>query len=109
MADTVLVARDGGIATVTLNAPEKLNALDLGTWTRLGEAVVELSADDGLRCVVLCGAGGKAFAAGADIGEFQTVRRNSQVSKTYGERVAATMQAVLDCRHPTVALIQGAC
>lgn len=109
MAETVLVARDGVIATVTLNAPEKLNALDLASWTRLGEIVGELSADDGLRCVVLRGAGDKAFAAGADIGEFQTVRRNSKVSKIYGERVAATMQAVMDCRHPTVAMIRGAC
>ena len=109
MADTVLVARDGSIATVTLNAPEKLNALDLGTWTRLGEVIAELSADESLRCVVLRGAGDKAFAAGADIGEFKTVRRNSKVSKVYGERVAATMQAVMDCRHPTVAMIRGAC
>ena len=109
MTETVLIARDGAIATVTLNAPEKLNALDLAAWTRLGEAMAELSADDSLRCLVLRGAGDKAFAAGADIGEFSTVRRNSKLSKTYGERVAATMQAVMDCRHPTVAMIRGAC
>ena len=109
MSETVLVARDGAIATVTLNAPEKLNALDLATWTRLGEIVGALSADDSLRCVVIRGAGEKAFAAGADIGEFATVRKDARVSKVYGERVAATMQAVMDCRHPTLALIRGAC
>ena len=109
MTETVLVGRDGAIATVTLNAPEKLNALDLATWTRLGEAVGALAADDSLRCIVIRGAGEKAFAAGADIGEFATVRKNARVSKVYGERVAATMQAVMDCRHPTVALIRGAC
>lgn len=109
MSETILVGRDGAIATVTLNAPEKLNALDLATWTRLGEAVVALAADDALRCIVIRGAGEKAFAAGADIGEFATVRKNARVSKVYGERVAATMQAVMDCRHPTVALIRGAC
>ena len=109
MSETVLAARDGAIATVTLNAPEKLNALDLATWTRLGEVVAELAADDALRCIVIRGAGDKAFAAGADIGEFATVRKNSAASKIYGERVAATMQAVMDCRHPTVALIRGAC
>ena len=109
MSETVLVARDGAIATVTLNAPEKLNALDLATWTRLGEVIGALAADDSLRCIVIRGAGEKAFAAGADIGEFATVRKNSRVSKAYGERVAATMQAVMDCRHPTVALIRGAC
>lgn len=109
MTDTVLVARDDAIATVTLNAPEKLNALDLAAWTRLGEAIGELSADDALRCVVIRGAGSSAFAAGADISEFATVRKDSKASKVYGERVAATMQAVMDCRHPTVALIRGAC
>jgi enoyl-CoA hydratase/carnithine racemase len=109
MTDTVLVARDGAIATVTLNAPEKLNALDLAAWTRLGEAIGELSADDALRCVVIRGAGSSAFAAGADISEFATVRKDSKASKVYGQRVAATMQAVMDCRHPTVALIRGAC
>ena len=109
MTDTVLVARDDAIATVTLNAPEKLNALDLAAWTRLGEAIGELSADEALRCVVIRGAGDKAFAAGADISEFATVRKDSKASKVYGQRVAATMQAVMDCRHPTVALIRGAC
>ena len=109
MSETVLVGRDGAIATVTLNAPEKLNALDLATWTRLGEVIGTLAADDSLRCVVIRGAGDKAFAAGADIGEFTTVRKDARVSKAYGERVAATMQAVLNCRHPTLALIRGAC
>lgn len=109
MSDTVLISRDGVVATVTLNKPEKLNALDEGTWRTLGETMGALSADDGLRCVVLRGAGDKAFAAGADISEFSTVRRNAKVSKLYGEMVAATMQAVMDCRHPTVAMIKGAC
>lgn len=109
MAETVLVERAGTIATVVLNAPEKLNALDMATWRRLGEVMRDLSGDESLRCVVLRGAGDKAFAAGADIGEFATVRKDSKVSKVYGELVAATMQAVMDCRHPTIALIKGAC
>ena len=81
MSDTVLISRDGVVATVTLNKPEKLNALDEGTWRTLGETMGALSADDNLRCVVLRGAGDKAFAAGADISEFSTVRRNAKVSK----------------------------
>jgi enoyl-CoA hydratase/carnithine racemase len=109
MPETVVVERARDIVTVTLNAPEKLNALDMATWRRMGEVMGELSADDSVRCVVLRGAGDKAFAAGADIGEFATVRKDSKVSKVYGELVAATMQAVVDCRHPTIALIKGAC
>ncbi len=109
MTDSVLLHRDGVIATVTLNKPERLNALDKGMWQRLGELMRELGADDALRCVVLRGAGDKAFAAGADIAEFATERRDRAQAQHYGELVHDTMQAVGACRHPTVALIRGAC
>jgi enoyl-CoA hydratase/carnithine racemase len=109
MTDSILAARDGDIATITLNRPERLNALNRGMWQALGDTLRQLSADDSLRCVVLRGAGGKAFAAGADIAEFAVERANAQQAKAYGELIHATMQAVAQCRHPTVALIEGAC
>ena len=109
MIEPILVSRDGAIATVALNNPERLNALDRRMWERLGEAMRELSADEALRCVVLRGAGDKAFAAGADIAEFARERANARQAKPYGELIHATMQAVALCRHPTVALIRGAC
>src|SRR5687768_2436772 len=105
----VLVSRDGVIATVTLNNPARLNALDRSMWARLGESMRELSADEGLRCVVLRGAGEKAFAAGADIAEFARERADARQAKPYGELIHATMQSVGRCRHPTVAMIRGAC
>src|SRR3546814_19138157 len=67
MTDTILVERDGDIATLTLSNPDRLNAMTGAMWHRVGEALRELSADDDLRCIVLRGAGDKAFAAGADI------------------------------------------
>ncbi len=110
MNDTsVIVTRDGYIATVALNNPERLNALNKPTWERLGVVMRELSADDTLRCVVLRGAGEKAFAAGADIAEFAKERANSRQAKIYGELIHATMQAVALCKHPTLAMIKGAC
>ena len=109
MAEPVLVSRDGVIATVTLNNPARLNALDKGMWARLGNAMHELSADGGLRCVVVRGAGEKAFAAGADIAEFARERADSKQAKPYGELIHETMQSVARCRHPTVAMIRGAC
>jgi enoyl-CoA hydratase/carnithine racemase len=69
----------------------------------------KLSADEQLRCVVVRGAGDKAFAAGADIAEFATERADSKQAKRYGHLIHETMQAVARCRHPTVAIIQGAC
>jgi len=107
--DPVLVTRDGAIATVALNNPERLNALNRAMWARLGDVMRELSADDALRCIVVRGAGDKAFAAGADISEFHSERANARQAKKYGEDIAISMRALAECRHPVVALIQGAC
>jgi enoyl-CoA hydratase/carnithine racemase len=109
MPDPILTARDGVIATVTLNKPEKLNALSQAMWARLGDVMRTLDADDSVRCIVLRGAGNKAFAAGADISEFHAERSNSAQAKRYSETGIGWMHAVAKCRHPTVALIQGAC
>jgi enoyl-CoA hydratase/carnithine racemase len=109
MAEAVALTRDGAIATVTLNKPERLNALDRAMWTRLGAVMRELDADESLRCIVLRGAGGKAFAAGADIAEFASERADSTQAKRYGAETAAALRALAECRHPTLALIEGAC
>ena len=105
----VLVARDGAIATVTLSSPGRMNALDKAMWAQLGAAMAELGADDSLRCLVLRGEGDKAFAAGADIAEFTNERANSAQAKAYTQGGIGWMHGVASCRHPTVALIQGAC
>ena len=109
MTDTIIVTRDGAIATVILNRPEKLNALTLDMWSRLGEAIADLSGDDNIRCVVLRGAGGKSFAPGNDISEFETERHDPASAKAYGTVMHRTLTAIHDCRHPTVALIEGIC
>jgi enoyl-CoA hydratase/carnithine racemase len=109
MSGEILLARGSDIATVTLSNPEKLNALGLGSWKRLGEAMLELDADKSLRCIVIRGAGDKAFAAGADISEFETTRRNAKLAKKYGAVLEATMGAIARCRHPIVAMIHGVC
>lgn len=109
MNSPILSTRDGDIATVTLNRPDKLNALTKPMWRRLGELMRELSADDTLRCIVLRGAGGKAFAPGNDIAEFEAERSNFDQGKAYGEVLHGALAAIADCRHPTVALIEGIC
>ncbi|HUN67371.1 MAG TPA: enoyl-CoA hydratase-related protein [Burkholderiales bacterium] len=106
---SVIVERDGAIATVTLSSPGRMNALDKRMWAQLGTAMRTLGDDDGLRCIVLRGAGEKAFAAGADIAEFHAERANSRQARKYSQDGIGWMHAVAECRHPTVALIQGAC
>jgi len=105
----VQVGCDGAIATVTLSNPGRLNVLTLGMWQSLEAAFRSLDEDLGLRCIVLRGEGGKAFAAGADIAAFRTERANARQAKAYGRRIAGAMHAIAECRHPIVALIRGAC
>ncbi len=107
--EPILVARDGTLATVVLNRPHKLNALTKPMWQRLGAVMRELSADDSLRCIVLRGAGGKAFAPGNDIAEFETERSSFDQGKAYGAVLHGALGAIADCRHPTLALIEGIC
>jgi enoyl-CoA hydratase len=110
MADTILVENPGGpIATVVLNRPEKLNALTRPMWKRLGEAFAELSAAESVRCIVIRGAGTKAFAPGNDISEFATERSNVEQARAYGEDMRRTIDAISGCRHPIVAQIHGIC
>ncbi len=110
MSDLIaVVTRDGPIATVVLNRPEKLNALTKAMWQALGEAIDTLSADDSLRCVILRGAGEKAFSPGNDIAEFATERSNKAQAIAYGRVMHATARSLASCRHPLVAQIHGIC
>ncbi|MBI3936466.1 MAG: enoyl-CoA hydratase/isomerase family protein [Betaproteobacteria bacterium] len=110
MAAGVVVERGGDIATVVLGNPGKLNALTVAMWRGLAAAMRELATDDGLRCVVVRGAGEAAFAAGADIAEFAAERDNVEQGKRYHrELVHGALRAIGECRHPTVALIKGPC
>ena len=109
MGELVEVTRNGAIATAVLNRPDKLNALTKAMWQALGEAIATLSADDSLRCIIIRGAGEKAFSPGNDIGEFATERANKAQAIAYGHVMHATLHALEDCRHPLVAQIHGIC
>jgi enoyl-CoA hydratase len=109
MSDPVLIARTNDIATVTLNRPERLNALDLAMWQALADSMENLAAgDDGLRCILLRGAG-KAFAAGADLAEFATARATLAAAERYGKIMDRALRSIRDCPLPTIAMIQGPC
>lgn len=109
MTEILLIERADDIATVILNRPEKLNALSRSLWQRVGEVMQELSADESLRCVILRGAGDKAFSPGADISEFPTERANLEQARSYGHHMHTAMAAIRDCQHPTIAMIKGIC
>jgi enoyl-CoA hydratase/carnithine racemase len=100
---------DSDIATLILDNPGKLNAINLAMWQQLAAHMAALSADAGIRCVVIRGAGDEAFAAGGDLEEFVSGRATLEQALHYHGQVAAALNAIADCPHPTVALIRGAC
>jgi enoyl-CoA hydratase len=103
--ENLLLDRDGGVATITINRPKVLNALNSQTLDELRRAILELKRDDGVRAVVLTGAGEKSFIAGADINELAT---QTPVS---GREHAMSGQHVLDLiEHmgkPVIAAVNG--
>ncbi len=109
MTETIRVMRDAGIVTVILNRPEKLNAMTMEMYGRFGEAFDRINADESVRCVIVRGAGERAFCPGSDISEFDAVRTGLGKAREYAR---FTMDATLKlhhCPHPTVAQIQGVC
>lgn len=103
------VTRDGEIAVVTFDRPERRNAFDLAMWHGLAETMQALSAEEGLRCVLLRGAGQEAFCAGADISAFEREWSTPEQALRYNEVLHAAMESIRLCRHPVVAAIMGAC
>jgi enoyl-CoA hydratase len=98
-----------GLAIITLSNPGKLNAINAAMWRELKTTLETLDADESLRCIIIRGAG-TTFAAGGDIEEFLTERDTFERAQRYhGEWVAGALDAITACRHPVVAMIQGAC
>lgn len=105
----VAASREGDIVTVTLDRPASLNVLDRAGWERLGEVFEALAGDGGVRCVVVEGAGGRAFSAGSDIGAFGAERSTPAQVERYAAAIRRGLGGVFDCPHPTVAVVRGPC
>lgn len=102
----VLTSITDRVATITINRPEKLNALNGPTRRDLVGVLSELEANVDVRVVIITGAGEKAFAAGADIGEFESRSPLDQFRVMTGPGV---FQAVDDFPKPVIAAINGFC
>ncbi|MBR0824440.1 enoyl-CoA hydratase/isomerase family protein [Bradyrhizobium manausense] len=107
--DKILKAVSDGVGTVTFNNPDKRNAMSLEMWEGFGQALTSLRDDDAVRVVVLRGAGGKAFVAGADISQFEKTRHNAAASEEYAKRSEAQRALLANYPKPTIACIQGFC
>lgn len=107
--DPILVERRGGVGVVTFNNPARHNAMSLAMWRDAAAAVATFADDDAVRCVVLTGAGNKAFVAGADISKFENERASVEHIEVYNEAVSNYHRTVQGLMKPTIARIDGYC
>src|SRR5436190_11040246 len=112
MNDTVLLVRDGPVATLTLNRPSALNALDDAMVDALIARTAEIAADDALHVVVVQGAG-KHFMAGGDIRTFAThLDEAAATRRDRFRRMVERLHAAIECLHrmphPVIGRVQGA-
>jgi len=114
VSDVLLRERRGGVEVLTLNRPEKRNALNKELLTALSEAFAELETDDAVNAIVLTGAGEKAFCAGMDLAEFAA---GGGGGNTVAEQTGEADDSVVPARHqivswdypkPLVAALNGA-
>lgn len=102
------VSRHGEIADLVIDRPGKRNAISFGMWEAIPGIIADLERDDGIKVVVVRGAGSH-FSAGADISEFETRRADTRSARIYNECVARTEHSLVAMRKPTIAVIQGFC
>lgn len=107
-SDELLVDRQGAVLTVTFNRPAQHNAMTWGMYAGLREACERADGDEGIRVLVLRGAGGKAFVAGTDIAQFRGFR-DGRDGIAYEERITEVIDRLESVRVPTVAAVTGHC
>jgi enoyl-CoA hydratase len=109
MGDCVLVEKVDGVAILTMNRPEQLNAMNYQLSVELHDAVTNLTADDEVGCIVVTGAGNRAFSAGGDIHE----QRADDKNRTAEDRAARNRlrsrgsYEISACPKPTIGMING--
>jgi enoyl-CoA hydratase len=105
----ILAGIENGIGRITFNQPEKRNAMSVDMWAGMGDALAAFAADPAVRCVVLCGAGDRAFVSGADISQFEQNRADAGAQVEYDRLTSAGRARLAAFAKPVVAEIRGFC
>jgi enoyl-CoA hydratase/carnithine racemase len=100
---------EDGVGLVTFNQPEKRNAMSVEMWQGLEQILDAFSQDDGIRVVVLTGAGNKAFVSGADISQFEQSRADANAQRDYEQVTRSGRDKLAAFAKPTIARIRGYC
>jgi enoyl-CoA hydratase len=108
-AGKLTVEKRGAVGWIVFDQPQKKNAINAAMWRGIPEAMARFDADPDVRCVAFRGAGTEAFAAGADISEFEKVRSHNAAVNEYDGLLDRVLHSIQDSRKPSVALIHGFC
>ncbi|HEX7813282.1 MAG TPA: enoyl-CoA hydratase/isomerase family protein, partial [Burkholderiales bacterium] len=103
------VEREGPVGRLLLDNQERRNAINAAMWSAIPKAIDKFNADATVRCIVIRGAGSIAFAAGADISEFEKNRSSESQVAEYEAATAAAHHAIESTPKPVIALIHGFC
>ncbi len=102
---TIITALENNIFIITINRPDKLNALNQTVFDELNRAMDLVYADENIKAVIITGAGEKAFVAGADIAEFVSVK--DEDGKSLSERGQNIFFKIENCPKPVIAAVNG--
>lgn len=108
-SEKVLSNKQDGIGSMILNNPERHNAISLEMWRAALEIMADFAADPAVRVMVISGAGGKAFASGADISKFKDERQEAAALAHYQATTQQAYAAIQAMPIPTIAMIRGYC
>lgn len=103
------VEKRGAVGWIAFDNPAKRNAINGGMWRAIPVAIAGFEADPEVRCVVFRGTGREAFAAGADISEFESARADRAAVAAYDRQLDAALLAIQASRKPSIAMIYGFC
>jgi len=107
--ERMIARKDGAVGWMLFNNPARHNAVSVDMWKAVPEILDAFNRDDAIRAVVLAGAGGKAFISGADISEFEQKRGSREAILEYNAIGDRANRAIVECKKPTIAMIQGYC
>ena len=108
VAGRLVWRKEGNVGYIIFDNQKKYNAVNLDMWLSLPKAIDEFNADPEIRCVVLQGAGEKAFVSGADISQFDN-QRSGDGEAVYNNATEAGYMSILACTKPVIAKIRGIC
>ena len=103
------VEKRGAVGWIVFDQPGKRNAISAAMWRGIPPAMAAFDADREVRCVAFRGAGTEAFAAGADISEFEAIRADRSAVSEYDGLLDRVLHAIQDSRKPSLAMIHGFC